>query len=126
MAREKEKKEEARLCPLRHLNDTFGGKWKLPILCILSSGEEPKRYSAIRRRLGDVTNVMLSQSLRELEASGIVHREQYNEVPPRVEYSLTERGRSALPFLTQAAAWALEDMKAASLDARCERCAATA
>ena len=116
------KEEEARLCPLRHLSRTFGGKWKLPIMCILSSGEGPKRYSVIKRRLGDVTNVMLSQSLRELEASGLIHREQYNEVPPRVEYSLTERGKGALPFLAQAVAWAMEDMEASSLGPLCERC----
>ena len=117
------KNEEATLCPLKHLSNTFGGKWKLPIVCILSSGEGPKRYSVIKRRLGDVTNVMLSQSLRELETAGIIHRQQYNEVPPRVEYSLTERGRSALPFLTQAANWAMEDMRASSVEVFCGQCA---
>ena len=120
------KKTETRgpFCPLKHLNNIFGGKWKLPIVCILSSGEEPKRYSLIKRRLGDVTNVMLSQSLRELEAAGIVHRKQFNEVPPRVEYSLTEKGRSTLPFLNQAANWAMEDMRVSSLDVCCDQCAA--
>lgn len=111
------------LCPLKHLASTFGGKWKLPIICILSSDEYmPKRYSMIKRKLGNITNVMLAQSLRELEEAGLVHREQYNEVPPRVEYSLTERGKSALPFLTHAAQWAIEDMKRRKVNAYCEKC----
>ncbi len=114
---------QSAVCPLRHLNAVFGGKWKMPILCILASGEEPKRYGAIKRHLGDITNVMLSQSLHELEAAGIIHREQYNEVPPRVEYKLTEKGKSALQFLTQAAGWAIENMKASSVVPFCEQCA---
>ena len=61
------------VCPLRHLADVFGGKWKLPIMCILA-GDAPVRYSAIRRRLDGVTNVMLTQSLRELESYGLVER----------------------------------------------------
>lgn len=72
---------EELLCPIRYLLNIFGGKWKLPIICILSGGTA-LRYSSIKRKLGDITNVMLSQSLKELEASGLVHREQYNEVPP--------------------------------------------
>ena len=78
------------LCPIRYMLEIFGGKWKLPIVCILSGGI-PVRYSTIKRRLGDITNAMLSHSLKELEAAGVVHREQYNEVPPRVEYTLTEK-----------------------------------
>ncbi len=81
------------LCPIRYAIDIVGGKWKLPIICMLASGL-PTRYSSIKRKLTGVTNMMLSQSLKELEASGIVHREQYNEVPPRVEYTLTDKGKA--------------------------------
>ncbi|MGX8701167.1 winged helix-turn-helix transcriptional regulator [Caproiciproducens sp.] len=110
------------LCPIRYMLDIFGGKWKLPIICMLSGGI-PVRYSTIKRRLGDITNVMLSQSLKELEAAGIVHREQYNEVPPRVEYSLTEKGRSILPALGQMAAWAAENMQQeTACGVYCEKC----
>ncbi len=123
MAAKKLIHEVANQCPLRYLNSIFGGKWKMPILCILSCDDEPKRYSVIKRRLHDVTNVMLSQSLHELEAAGLIHREQYNEVPPRVEYTLTERGRTALPFLNQAAAWALNEMKLSDLNPKCGECA---
>lgn len=109
------------VCPLRYLLDIFGGKWKMPIICILAD-QQPKRYSVIKRRLGDITNMMLSQSLKELEAAGMVSRTQYNEIPPRVEYSLTDRGRGALPVLTAAAQWALEDFGEKKLCANCEVC----
>ena len=111
-------------CPLRFLTDTFGGKWKLPIICILSS-EKPQRYSAIKRRLGDITNMMLSQSLKELEAAGMVSRTQYNEVPPRVEYSLTKKGRGSLPMLTAAAQWAVSEMEGEGLSPHCGECCST-
>ena len=88
------------LCPIRYAIDVVGGKWKLPIICMLASGI-PTRYSSIKRKLTGVTNMMLSQSLKELEVFGIVHREQYNEVPPRVEYTLTDKGKSIIPPLVE-------------------------
>lgn len=111
------------ICPLKYLSQTFGGKWKMPIICILSD-MSPKRYSAIKRSLGDITNMMLAQSLKELEAAGLVSRTQYNEVPPRVEYSLTERGKNAIPMLTAAAQWALSEMDNDGLLPNCEKCRA--
>lgn len=92
------------LCPVRYTIDIVGGKWKLPIICVLTSGL-PIRYSSIKRRLTGVTNMMLAQSLKDLEASGIVHREQYNEVPPRVEYTLTDKGKSIIPPLMKLGEW---------------------
>ncbi len=65
---------------------------------------------------------MLTQSLRELEADGLVSRQQYNEVPPRVEYSLTEKGRSALPFLEAAMEWAVTDLGQTEQGQRCAGC----
>lgn len=113
------------LCPIRYMLDVFGGKWKLPIICMLSGGA-PERYSTIKRKLGDITNVMLSQSLKNLEAAGIVHREQYNEVPPRVEYSLTKKGESILPALGQMAAWAAENMRQETVCIpNCDKCSLT-
>ena len=109
------------LCPLKYLAQTFGGKWKMPIICILAD-MSPKRYSAIKRKLGDITNMMLAQSLKELESAGLVSRTQYNEVPPRVEYSLTKRGRGALPMLTAAAQWAISEMKGEGFLPNCEKC----
>ena len=109
------------ICPLKYLTETFGGKWKLPIICILSDSS-PKRYSMIKRRLDGITNMMLSQSLKELEAAGLVSRAQYNEVPPRVEYSLTEKGKGALPMLTAAAQWAVNEMEGSGFSPNCENC----
>ena len=110
------------LCPIRYTLDVVGGKWKLPILCMLASGN-PTRYSSIRRKLDGITNMMLSQSLKDLEASGTVHREQYNEVPPRVEYTLTEKGRSIVPILLQLAEWGTEHMRTgAACGAYCDKC----
>ena len=118
--------EKKSLCPLKYLTKTFGGKWKLPIICILScDNDSPKRYSVLKRRLGNITNLMLAQSLRELESSGLVHREQFNEIPPRVEYSLTERGKSALTFLTHAAEWAMKDLRENSQQIFCAKCVIT-
>jgi DNA-binding HxlR family transcriptional regulator len=116
---------EELLCPVRYSLDIVGGKWKLPILCMLASGE-PTRYSTIKRKLGDVTNMMLAQSLKELEAMGMVLREQYNEVPPRVEYSLTEKGSSIVPILVQFGTWGIQNMQNDSAcGAKCTTCQAT-
>lgn len=113
------------LCPVRYMLEMFSGKWKLPIICMLSRGE-PLRYSSLKRKLGDITNVMLSQSLKDLESYGIVHREQYNEVPPRVEYTLTEKGVSVLPTIGQIAEWALKDLQAqTTCGVYCEKCVLT-
>ena len=121
----KEQRVKELICPIRYFLGVFGGKWKLPIVCMLT-GEEPVRYSSIKRKLGDITNVMLAQSLKELEAERIVHREQYNEVPPRVEYTLTEEGRSVLPLLYQAVAWAAGNMKQkTACNPNCDRCRMT-
>jgi len=101
---------EELLCPIRYTLSIVGGKWKLPILCMLASGN-PTRYSSIKRKLSGITNMMLAQSLKELEAQEIVHREQYNEVPPRVEYTLTKKGSSIVPILLQLAEWGTEHMQ---------------
>lgn len=107
---------EELVCPIRHALDIIGGKWKLPIICMLAGGK-PTRYSSIKRKLIGITNMMLAQSLKELEAVGMVHREQYNEVPPRVEYTLTELGNSIMPSLIQFAEWGLSHLQMA--DTRC-------
>ena len=92
------------LCPLRHALNIIGGKWKLPIICFLSL-RPPVRYSVIKRKIPGITNMMLSQSLKELEEFGIVRRKQYNQIPPRVEYALTADGENLLPALELLAKW---------------------
>ena len=81
----------------------IGGKWKPLIVFSLLSGT--KRFSELRRCLPQATQQMLTMQLRELEQAGILHRHVYAQVPPRVEYSLTELGRSMEPVLRQMCTW---------------------
>lgn len=90
-------------CTVAVTLEVIGGKWKSLILWHLSFNT--LRFSQLQRRLGKITQKMLTQQLRELEADGMVHRQVYAEVPPRVEYSLTERGRSVVPILEQMCRW---------------------
>jgi DNA-binding HxlR family transcriptional regulator len=80
-----------------------GGKWKTSILWHLSPGT--LRFSDLQRIFPEATRKMLTQQLRELEGDGLVHREVYPQVPPKVEYSLTEKGRSIYPILEQMCDW---------------------
>lgn len=92
------------ICPLRLAMDVVGGKWRLSIICLMKDGA-PIRYNQIKRGVPGITNVMLSQSLKHLVEYGIVHRMQYNEVPVRVEYQLTDNGRELLTLLEKFNEW---------------------
>ena len=81
----------------------IGGKWKSLIIWHLE--EKTLRFSELRRALPQVTQKMLTQQLRELENDGIVHRLIYRQVPPKVEYSLTDTGKTLLPILTTLCQW---------------------
>ena len=96
-------------CPILHVFRRIGGKWKLPILWHLAD-QETVRYNELKRSVRGVTNMMLTKCLRELEDFGLVHRRQYNEIPPKVEYSLTERGKKLLPALEALYAWGREHL----------------
>ena len=96
-------------CPILHVFRRIGGKWKLPILWHLAE-KEATRYNELKRSVRGVTNMMLTKCLRELEDYGLVLRRQYNEVPPRVEYSLSERGKKLLPALGELYAWGREQL----------------
>ncbi|MGE4290587.1 MAG: winged helix-turn-helix transcriptional regulator [Desulfovibrio sp.] len=82
----------------------IGGKWK-PIILYKLGGGQVLRFSELRRTMPSITQKMLTQQLRELEADGLVFREVYPQVPPKVEYSLTELGRSIMPVLNQLCEW---------------------
>lgn len=96
-------------CPILHVFRFIGGKWKLPVLWHLAE-KETLRYNELKRSVRGVTNMMLTKCLRELEDFGLVHRRQYNEIPPKVEYSLTESGKKLLPALEALYAWGREHM----------------
>ena len=91
-------------CPIIHALNLIGGKWKLPVLWHLFDAESV-RYNELKRSVVGITNIMLTQCLRELEAAGLVSRNDFGEVPPRVEYSLTGRGRELLPALRELYKW---------------------
>lgn len=94
-------------CPLAFALEVVGGKWRLPVVWELSR-QESLRYNELRRRLGHVTNATLSRVLTELETTGIVQRHDYGEIPPRVDYSLTDSGRSLVPILAMLYKWGEE------------------
>jgi len=95
--------ERSYRCGVEVTLEIIGGKWKGVILWHLT--HKTLRFSQLRRRLPGVTQKMLTQQLRELERDGLVEREVFAEVPPRVEYSLTERGRTLSPLLTLMCEW---------------------
>ncbi|HEX8912414.1 MAG TPA: helix-turn-helix domain-containing protein [Humisphaera sp.] len=90
-------------CPAESCLNVIGGRWKVLILWHLLAGT--KRFSELRRAVAGVTQKMLTQQLRELEADGVVSRRVYAEVPPRVEYSLTDRGQSLRPVVDAMCKW---------------------
>ena len=79
------------VCGMSVAIDVVGGKWRLHLIWVLADG--PRRFGEIRRLLDGVSEKVLSANLRQLESSGVVHRQVYPEVPPRVEYSLTPLGK---------------------------------
>lgn len=103
--------EELRLCPALGFSQIVGGKYKLRILWVLN--KRPHRYGEIRASLlkgtlgRPVTPRVLSRELKQLQERGLIHREQFNVVPPKVVYTLTERGRGLVPVLEAIVEWGL-------------------
>ncbi len=94
-------------CPVTPVISMLQGKWKLQIiyeLCI----KAPMRFGELKKMLGNVTNTALTNALRELEENELIHREQFNEIPPHVEYSLTDKGKDLLPVFNAIANWGLK------------------
>ena len=93
-------------CPILHALNIIGGKWKLLILYHLLDGN--LRYNQLKRKLSGITNIMLTRSLRHLEEYGLVKRVQYSNIPPHVEYLLTEHAKKLVPALAIIAEWGKE------------------
>ena len=103
-----EAKEPAPRCPAAAvLQKVFGGKWKIEILYYIIF-EDVRRFGELRRRIGNIAESTLARQLKELEALGILERHDYQEKPLRVEYELTELGRSCLPAMAYMKAWGEE------------------
>ncbi len=99
-------KKELPACPVETTLTLIGDKWKVLILRDLMPGT--KRFGELKRSVGNVSQKVLTAQLRAMEANELVHREVYAEVPPRVEYSLTELGKSLKPILDSMWAWGEE------------------
>lgn len=98
-------------CPIRNILARLCDKWSLLVLYTLNkAGSEPVRFKELQRQIPDISQKMLTVTLRTLEEDGYVTRTIYPEVPPRVEYALTERTHSLLPHINSLIAWALENM----------------
>lgn len=122
MARKRKTEKDIR-CPLEYGLDVFGGKWKSRILCVLSDG--PLRYGAIRREMTNVTDAALAGALKDLAENDLIAREQFEEIPPHVEYSLTKKGESVIPVLQHICQWSglfFREEDATGELPRCKRC----
>lgn len=97
-------------CGLMYALEIVGQKWKIPIMWFLCENDAT-RYNELKRRIKGITNMMLTKSLKELEEKNLVVRTQYETIPPKVEYSLTERGKALLPVLRELNAWGEEQIK---------------
>ena len=94
-------------CILMRTMSVIGGKWKIAIICALHT-DGTMRYNSLMRKIKGITNTMLAKSLKELEDAGLVARKQYQEMPVRVEYSITDNCKKLTPILGQLAGWGLE------------------
>lgn len=91
-------------CPLEYGLEVFGGKWKSRVICVLAE-KQVLRYSEIRKEMANITDAVLAATLKELIGDDIVFRKQYDTIPPKVEYRLTEKGLSVVPILQSICRW---------------------
>lgn len=108
------KKEESNsiieICPIRNVVARFGDKWSLLVLLIIDS-DGVVRFNELGRLIPDISTRVLSSTLKTLEADGLIDRKVYAQVPPKVEYALTETGKSLIPLIMQLTEWAQKNMK---------------
>lgn len=91
-------------CPIEYTIEVLSGKWKMHVIWQIAK-QEFIRFNELRRQLNGISNVMLTHTLQELQEAGVIHRNQYNEIPPRVEYSLTDLGKGLLPVFEVLGKW---------------------
>ena len=99
-------------CPVRNVLSRIGDRWSLLVLLALHDKAEAMRFSDLCKTIPDVSQKMLTSTLRKLEADDLLSRTIYPEVPPRVEYKLTKRGKTLIPLLNQLVDWSLDNMDA--------------
>ena len=96
-------------CPIRNILSRIGDKWSMLVLYTLET-DEAKRFKELQRNIPDISQKMLTATLRMLEADGLVKHEAFAEVPPRVEYSLSDKGKTLLPHINALLSWATDNM----------------
>lgn len=99
-------------CPIRNVLARMSDKWSMLVLLTLHEASKPLRFNALQRAIPDISQKVLTTTLRNLQSDGMILRQAYAEVPPRVEYSLTNRGESFIPHITSLVEWAEENMVA--------------
>ena len=109
MAEKNVKFSDIESCPIRNVVARFGNKWAILVLLILQE-ESCLRFNQLRKMMPDISSKVLSSTLQVLEADGLVRRTLYPEVPPRVEYELTEMGFSLMPIIEDLTQWASSNM----------------
>lgn len=97
-------------CPIRNIIARIGDRWSILILLTLESAKKSMRFKELEQAIPDISQKMLTHTLRDLEADGLIVRYAYAEVPPRVEYELTERARSLTPLLNELVGWATSNL----------------
>lgn len=97
-------------CPIRNVVARFGDKWSLLVLLVIN-GAGVVRFNELGRMIPDISTRVLSTTLKTLEADGLIDRKVYAQVPPKVEYTLTDTGRSLIPLIMQLTEWAQRNMK---------------
>lgn len=110
MIRKEKTNSIVEMCPVRNVVARFGDKWSLLVLLVIN-GSGPVRFNELGRLIPDISTRVLSGTLKTLEADGLINRKVYAQVPPKVEYSLTETGKSLVPLIMQLTEWAQANMK---------------
>ena len=110
-------------CPLEYGLELFGGRWKSRIICVLAE-KKRLRYSEIRREMVNITDAVLASTLKELIRDNMIERKSFDEIPPRVEYFLTQKGESVVPILQSICRWsgAFHRQEGEHLMAQCRKC----
>lgn len=110
-------------CPLEYGLDIFGGKWKSRIICVLAE-KGVLRYSELRKEMTDITDTVLAANLKDLITNQVIIRMSFNEIPPRVEYSLSDKGKSVVPILQSICQWsgAYHKEDSEHVMAQCQKC----
>lgn len=110
-------------CPLEYGLEIFGGKWDSRVICVLNE-KGVLRYSEIRKEMANITDAVLAATLKKLIENELILRKSFDEIPPRVEYSLTEKGKSVVPILQSICRWSGIFHKADSeyIMLQCQKC----